>query len=240
MPSLKLRAADIGRRPASGLTASGMATAIALLFAGCGSPGADSACIGAFAAAAAVSPMLDAHEDLFPAYTACTSIEEWRSAHALHSTAIEVADPVRYAMNVCASYQDELRETPICEVVNAPPAELGEITSLALGMAEPSGGSVAAIPLKPSGQAGLLGVPLPEGARLIERTPGDTANHIDPREAYKTSAGSPEISAFFAAQMPAAGWLRLGESTATALLFQKGDLMIGIFVGDGRFSLVGS
>ena len=57
------------------------------------------------------------------------------------------------------------------------------------------------IPTLPSGasrlagsnQTGLLGVPLPEGARLIERRAGDRAAGHDPSERYAISASAAEI-----------------------------------------------
>lgn len=179
-----------------------------------------SPCMEAFAAAAAVSPYLDTHEDLFPAYAACTSIDDWQAADALHPAAIDGADPVQYAMTVCAGNQEELGETPICKAVNAPPAARSSLTA--------------------SGQVGLLGVPLPEGAKLTERTPGDPANYVDPKEAYSISATASDIAAFFGRAMPESGWSKDGVSTETALFFQKGNLMIVVMIGDGAFSLMGS
>ena len=176
--------------------------------------------MGAFAAAAAVSPYQDEHEDLFHAYSACTSIDEWERAAASHPAAIDGVDPIRYAMTVCAGNQDELGDTPICRAVNAPPG----------------GDSL----LKASGRTGLLGVPLPEQAKLIERRQADPANYVDPQEAYALSATANELAAFFGRAMPEAGWSKDGFSTETALFFQKGDLMVVIMIGDGEFSLMGS
>ena len=173
----------------------------------------------AFAAAAAVSPYQDTHEDLFPAYSACTGIDEWKAADTSHPAAIDGVDPVQYAMSVCAGNQSELGETPICKAVNAPPA-----------------GSSS---LEASGRAGLLGVPLPEGAQLTERTPGDPENYVDPREAYAISATASDIAAFFGRAMPESGWFKHGVSTEKVLFFQKGNLMPVIIIGDGKFSLMG-
>ena len=178
-----------------------------------------SPCMEAFAAAAAVSPYLDTHEDLFPAYAACTSIDDWKAADALHPDAIDI-DPVQYAMTVCAVNQEELDETPICKAVNAPPAVRSSLMA--------------------SGQVGLLGVLLPEGAKLTERTPGDSANYVDPHEAYSITATASDIAAFFGRAMPESGWWKLGMSTETALFFQKGNLMIVVIIGNGKFSLMGS
>ena len=180
----------------------------------------DSPCMEAFAAAAAVSPYQDTHEDLFPAYAACTNTDDWKAADALHPAAIDGVDPVQYAMTVCAGNQEELGDTPICKAVNAPPA--------------------ASSSLMASGQVGLLGVPLPEGAKLTERTPGDPANYVDPKEAYTISATASDIAAFFGRAMPESGWSKDGVSTETGLFFQKGNLMIVVIIGDGKFSLMGS
>lgn len=93
-----------------------------------------------------------------------------------------------------------------------------------------------------SDHTGLLGVPLPSGARLMERTPADPALDRDPSERYAVSASAAEIAAFFTKVMPAAGWQKDGASTATALLFRKDKRMIGVLMngGGGTFTLMGS
>ena len=77
-------------------------------------------CEQAFADAARVSSYRDTHEDLFPAYSACESVSEWRSANASYPDAIDGWDPVSYAQNVCDSYRQKLGETPICRAVGPP------------------------------------------------------------------------------------------------------------------------
>ena len=62
----------------------------------------------------------------------------------------------------------------------------------------------------------------------------------DPTEAYSISATASDIAAFFGRAMPESGWSKLGGSTETYLSFQKGNLMIGVNIGDGKFSLMGS
>ena len=182
-----------------------------------------SSCIEAFAAAARVRADQDTHEDLFPAYSACMSLEEWKSADALYPTAIDGVDPIRYAMTVCANNQEELRETPICRAVNAPPA-------------------ADASSIKASGRTGLLGAPLPEGAQLTEQTPGNRAAGRDPTESYAISATAVDIAAFFNQAMPGSGWYKDGTSTETVLFFQKGNLILGVLIGGdgGSFTLMGS
>ena len=184
---------------------------------------ADSTCTEAFAAAASISEYQDTHEDLFPAYSACTSIDEWKAADALYPAAIDGADPVRYAMTVCANNQGELRETPICRAVNAPPP--ADLSSL-----------------KASGRTGLLGAPLPEGTQLTEQTPGNRAAGRDPYEGYAISATAVDIADFFNRVMPEAGWAKDGTSTETTLFFQKGNLVLGVLINSdgGSFSLMGS
>ena len=183
----------------------------------------DTPCMEAFADAAGVSEDRDAHEDLFPAYSACTSLEEWKAADAFYPAAIDGVDPIRYAMTVCANNQEELRETPICRAVNAPPP-------------------ADASSLKASGQTGLLGAPLPEGARLTEQTPGNRAAGRDPYESYAISATAVDIAAFFNRAMPGAGWSKDGASTKTTLFFQKGNLVLGVLIDSdgGSFALMGS
>jgi hypothetical protein len=96
--------------------------------------------------------------------------------------------------------------------------------------------------LQPSGRTGLLGAPLPQGATLTERAAGDPAAGVDPRERYQISASAAEIAGFFRREMPRAGWQRDGASTATALFFSKGRLMIGVLINSrgGTFTLMGS
>ena len=182
-----------------------------------------SACTEAFAMAASISESQDTHEDLFPAYSACTSLEEWEAANALYPAAIDGVAPIRYAMTVCANNQEELRETPICRAVNAPPP-------------------ADASSLKASGQTGLLGAPLPKGAQLTEQTPGNRAAGRDPYEGYAISATAVDIADFFNRVMPEAGWAKDGTSTETTLFFQKGNLMLGVLINrdGGSFSLMGS
>lgn len=93
-----------------------------------------------------------------------------------------------------------------------------------------------------SGRTGLLGAPLPEGARLIERTAGDPAEDRDPRERYAISASAAEIMDFFNEAMPKAGWAKDGQSRPTGAFFRKGNLMIGVLTNrDGStFTLMGS
>jgi hypothetical protein len=102
----------------------------------------------------------------------------------------------------------------------------------------PSGPST----LTGSNQTGLLGVPLPVGAQLTQRTPGDPALGRDPSERYALSATALEIAAFFSQAMPAAGWAKDGTSTGTALFFRKDRLMIGVLINSsgGTFTLMGS
>ena len=93
-----------------------------------------------------------------------------------------------------------------------------------------------------SSQTGLLGVPLPEGARLIERTAGDPSAGRDPSERYSISASAAEIIAFFNEAMPTAGWAKDGPSRPTSAFFRKGNLMIGVLTNKdgGTFTLMGS
>ena len=177
-----------------------------------------SPCIRAFATAAAVSEYSDTREDLFPAYSACGSIDEWKEAYALHPNAIDGGSPEQHAMTVCADNQAELGETPICQAVNAPPP------------AQPS--------LKASGQTGLLGVPLPAGARLTERIRGNPAEYTDPSETYAISATADEITAFFNEVMPNAGWYK--SATGMFIEFLKGDLVLGVWISENKFTLMGS
>ena len=96
--------------------------------------------------------------------------------------------------------------------------------------------------LKASGKSGLLGAPLPEGSTVLKQMPGDSAAGRDPSERYSVSASAADIAAFFNEAMPAAGWLKGGDSTETALFFEKGDLVLGVLMNKdgGTFTLMGS
>ena len=177
-----------------------------------------SPCMQAFEDAANVSEMHDTHEDLFPAYSACSSIEQWEMAHARYPRAIDGGNPVEYAMRVCAGNQEALGDTPICQAINAPPEEV--------------------VVLQVSGRTGLLGVPLPEGARLTESTSGNLAEYVDPTETYAISASASEITAFFNREMVRAGWFK--SATGMFIQFEKGSRVLGIYVSDSKFTLMGS
>lgn len=67
---------------------------------GGGSPserGLSEACALAFKAAAAVDDFRDTHADLYPAYRACKSMDEWTTASATYPGAIDGADPISYS-----------------------------------------------------------------------------------------------------------------------------------------------
>ena len=180
-------------------------------------------CAAAFSAAASVNSFRNSHEDLFPAYSACTTADEWRAAHTLYPSVIPI-DPVKYAMSMCASYQEEIGKTPICLAVNAPPP--ADSTAL-----------------RASGRKGLLGVPLPQGARLTERTPGSGGwTGPDPVEKYTISATADELADFFNRVLSEEGWFKDGLSSDYILWFEKGDLLLNIDVDwtGGGFSLSGS
>jgi hypothetical protein len=73
--------------------------------------------------------------------------------------------------------------------------------------------------LRPSGATGLLGAPLPSGAKLIDsRTSGGTSG-----ENYSISASEYDILAFFEKEMVTQGWEREEESdTRSSRSFKKG------------------
>ncbi|CAN5880508.1 hypothetical protein BH23ACT12_BH23ACT12_22110 [soil metagenome] len=192
-----------------------------LLLTGCGPGSVSARCAAAFEAAASVSAYQDTHEDLFPAYSACSSVDEWKAASEQHPGAIDGAEPVAYVQTVCANNQAVLGDTPICVAVNQP-------------------GPGVASSLEASGSTGLLGVPLPKGATLLEKSPGSA--DADPRERYSISASAAEIEGFFSHAMPAAGWAKDGTSTDGALFFRRGDVLIVILYDSdgGTFTLAGS
>jgi hypothetical protein len=106
-----------------------------------------------------------------------------------------------------------------------------------------AGGGAEAPPARPKAarEAGLLGAPLPEGARLADWTaealPGEPAGQRDRFERYEVDAPAGDIADFFAKAMPLAGWQRGGA--AAPLSFRKGGLTLGVQVkeGGGAFTL---
>jgi hypothetical protein len=96
-----------------------MAAAGFLLLVGCGGgngsdPAAEaSACEQAWQTASEVPNTQDTHEDLHPAFSACTSFDEWRVASEQFPTVLDGVDPATYARNQC-QYTQELAATPVC------------------------------------------------------------------------------------------------------------------------------
>jgi hypothetical protein len=75
----------------------------------------ESACEGAFAAAAAIGDMEDTVEDLDPAVRACETIDEWTAASEAHPGALDGADPVVYLTNRCLYGNDSVKQTLLCQ-----------------------------------------------------------------------------------------------------------------------------
>jgi hypothetical protein len=70
-------------------------------------------CDEAWQAAADVSDTEDTHEDLHPAFTACTSFDEWAAASERHPSVLDGSDPLVYAQIQC-EYVTELSDSPVC------------------------------------------------------------------------------------------------------------------------------
>ena len=179
------------------------------------------ACEEAFAVAASVDEMRDTPRDLFPAFSACKTIEEFKAARAKFPKAMGIDDAVVYGLNSCAGWPKELAGTPICVALNRADAES---------------------PLKPSELRGLLNVPLPEGAKLVEQMPGDPAHFQDSMQRYSIDAKAEDIANFYRRELPAGGWSRSPYSTDTYFTYMKGEHAISISIEkDGRaFKLMGS
>ena len=94
--------------------------------------------------------------------------------------------------------------------------------------------------LSASSTRGLLDVPLPQGALLLERT--EPAPGRDPSESYAIEASAADIRSFFSREMPSSGWARSRTSSGGSLFFTRGDLMIGVLINQsgGSFMLMGS
>ncbi len=95
--------------------------------------------------------------------------------------------------------------------------------------------------LQSAGRKGLLGVPLPKGATLIEKQSGNPANGVDPSEKYAVTSIA-DIASFYKEEMPKAGWSKGGASTKTVLFFHRGNLIISVIIDNAKktFTLMGS
>jgi hypothetical protein len=71
------------------------------------------ACERAWEAASKVPDGQDTHEDLHPAFTACSSFDEWRNASREYPSVLDGIDPETYARNQC-EYTPELGQTLVC------------------------------------------------------------------------------------------------------------------------------
>lgn len=93
--------------------------------------------------------------------------------------------------------------------------------------------------LQPSGTTGLLGAPIPTGAKLTERRAGDPTTGHDSGEQYSISASATDIIAFFDEAMVADGWERAGPDTKNSRSFQKGgrELVVMSNYDGGTFML---
>jgi hypothetical protein len=91
--------------------------------------------------------------------------------------------------------------------------------------------------LKASGKVGLLGAPLPEGARLVDWAPaplpGEPAGQRGRFERYEIDAPAGDVADFFSQAMPGAGWANGGRAAPGALAFRKGGLTLTVQVKDG-------
>jgi hypothetical protein len=93
-----------------------------------------------------------------------------------------------------------------------------------------------------SNKTGLLGVRLPEGAKLITKTRGDLDRGRDPSEEYSVPATAAEILEFFNRTLVGDQWRKDASSFGNAHFFRRGVSMIGVLTNrDGkRFTLMGS
>lgn len=93
-----------------------------------------------------------------------------------------------------------------------------------------------------SGRTGLLGAPLPEGARLIDESAADPSAGRDATEQYEIAATSAEIIEFFKEAMPDDGWVQDGPTRKDAVFFSKRGRSIVVISDkdEGTFTLMGS
>ena len=77
-------------------------------------------CDQAFAQAASIGDMEDTVEDLYPAVTACTSIEDWIAGSEANPGALsEAVRPLMFLGNVCGSLNAGLENTDLCQLLRA-------------------------------------------------------------------------------------------------------------------------
>lgn len=77
---------------------------------------APSACEAAVASAAQVDPVQDINEDLWAAFDACASLEEFQTAAEAHPGALDGADPETYVRNGC-QYYPEVADSQLCQAI---------------------------------------------------------------------------------------------------------------------------
>jgi hypothetical protein len=101
----------------------------------------------------------------------------------------------------------------------------------------PSDSSLAA-----SGDAGILGCPLPRGAALSGRSHGSDGAEDHPTETYAIDAPAQEIVGFYEREMERAGWRKSFAASEFLLYFEKGDRTVGVLIErrGGLFTLMGS
>lgn len=74
----------------------------------------DSRCDEAFSSAAEVSDLQDTHADMWPAFVACGSLEEFESSSSRVPDALDGADPALYVENQCR-YEPTLEGSTLCD-----------------------------------------------------------------------------------------------------------------------------
>ena len=94
--------------------------------------------------------------------------------------------------------------------------------------------------LRASGQSGLLGAPLPEGAALVGSNEGGGSQA--PSQRYELNASAEEIGAFFQESLAEAGWEQDGSPSGGSFYFRRGSLILGVLISGkgGTFTLISS
>ena len=100
--------------------------------------------------------------------------------------------------------------------------------------------SLAANTLRTSGESGLLGAPLPEGAVLVGSNEGGGSQA--PSQRYELNASAEEIEAFFQESLAEAGWEQNGSPSSGSFFFTRGSLILGVLISGegGSFTLISS
>lgn len=91
-----------------------------------------------------------------------------------------------------------------------------------------------------SSKKAIYGIPLPKGAKLVEKFRGSKSPLVDPYEKYHIRASAAQIKGFYEREMPHAGWKQYGPSSLHS--YKRGKVQVIIIVDEkgDTFKIMGS